>query len=67
MTDLASRSTNSPNKRPMAIVKCKMHKTTQARGNFKIRFVLQQAACRLEGVPRRKACSWPNHPPWSAG
>ena len=28
LTDLASQSTNSPNKRPMAIVKCKMHKTT---------------------------------------
>ena len=35
MTPLASRSTNSPNKRPMAILKCKMHKKTQARGNCK--------------------------------
>ena len=54
LTPLASRSTNSPNKRPMAIVKCKMHKTTQARGNFKIPCILQPAACK-EGVPRRKA------------
>ena len=54
MTDLASRSTNSPNKRPMAVVKCKMHKTTHARGNVKIRCVLQLAAYK-EGVPRRKA------------
>ena len=53
MTNLASRWTNSPNKRPMAIVKCKMHKTTQARGNCKIVCVLQPAACK-EGVPRRK-------------
>ena len=54
MTNLASRWTNSPNKRPMDIVKCKMHKTTQARGYFKMRCVLQPAACK-EGVPRRKA------------
>ena len=53
MTNLASRSTNSPNKRPMASVKCKMHKTTQARGNFKIHCVLQPVACK-EGVPKRK-------------
>ena len=37
----------------MAIVKCKMHKTTQARDNFKFRCVLQPAACQ-EGAPRRK-------------
>ena len=54
MTNLASQATNSPNKRPMAIVKCKMHKTTQARGNFKMGYVLQPAACK-DGVPRRKA------------
>ena len=54
MTDLASRSTDSPYKWPMAIVKGKMHKATQARGNFKIRCVLEPAACK-EGVPRRKA------------
>ena len=54
MTILASRSTNSPNKRPMAVVKCKMHKTTQARGNCKILCVLQPAVCK-EGVPMRKA------------
>ena len=54
MTPLASGSTNSPNKRPMAIVKCKMHKTTQARGSFKMGCVLQPAACK-DGVPRRKA------------
>ena len=54
MTALASRSTNSPNKRPMAIVKCKMHKTTQATGNRTICYALQPAACK-EGVPRKKA------------
>ena len=54
MTNLASRSRNSPNKRPMAIVKCKMHKTTQARGNYKMGCVLQPAACK-DCVPRRKA------------
>ena len=54
MTNLASRSTNSLNKRPMAVVKCKMHKTTQARGNLKMGCVLQPAAC-TDGVPRRKA------------
>ena len=54
MPDLASLSRNSPNKRPVAIVRCKMHKTTQPRGNFKMGCVLQPAACK-EGNPRRKA------------
>ena len=36
MTPLASRSTNTPNKPPVAIVKCKVLKTTRARGTFKI-------------------------------
>ena len=51
---VAFRLTNPPNKRPMAILKCKKHKITQARGNRKISCVLQPAACK-EGVPRRKA------------
>ena len=61
MTALASRSTNSPNKRPMAIVKCKMDKTTQAHGNCKIRCILQLAACK-EGVRRRKTMKWASSP-----
>ena len=66
MTALASRSTNSPNKRPIAIVKCKMHKTTQARGNCKIHCVLQPTACK-EGVPRRKAVQWASSPSMVCG
>ena len=54
MTALACRSTNSPNKRDIAIVQCKMHNTTQAGGNFKIRYVLQPTVCK-ESVPRSKA------------
>ena len=61
MTNLASWLINFPNKRPMAIVKWKMHKTTPARGNFKIRCVLQPAACK-EGVPRRKAVQLASSP-----
>ena len=61
MSPLASRSTNSPNKRPRAIITCKMHKTTQAPGNFKNCCILQTAACK-EGVPRRKAAQWASSP-----
>ena len=59
-------STNSPNKRPIAVAKCKMHKTTQTRGNFQIRCVLQPAACK-DGVPRRKAVYWASSPSMVCG
>ena len=38
----------------MAIIKCTMHTTAQARGSCKIRYVLQPAACKESGT-RRKA------------
>ena len=51
---LASRSTYSPNKGTMAIVKCKLQNTATARGNFKIGCIMQPATFK-DGVPGRKA------------
>ena len=52
--DLVSTSTNFLSKRPIAIVKCKIHNTTEARGKCKIGCVLQPVAGK-EGLVRRKA------------
>ena len=55
-TSLASRSTNSSSKRPIAMVKCRMHQTTQAQGTRKIGGIPHLPACKAEeGMPRRKA------------
>ena len=54
MIPVASQSTTFTKKGPMAVVECKMHKTTQARGSFKIRNIVQLAAYN-DGVARRMA------------